>query len=262
MTFAEALDWAEIAPGRFAGTIDSSWMQGRGAFGGLLAGVMLRAMGRLTDRPPRTLTVHFCGPATGALELAVQVESAGRSVVQLSARITGAEGLVALGLATFAASRTSAVHVDADPAPAIVPWPGGVPLPNAEFIPVFARTHFEFRFGLGERLFSQAPRATTGGWLRWREPAPAEPASYAALLDAWPPGIFPVLSGPVTASSVDLTCQFFAPLPLEGENVNDPHIFLKTVQQAEGGYAEERGTLWTASGRPLARVRQLFAFFG
>ena len=260
MNFTEALNWTEPAPGHLTGTLDPSWMQGRGAFGGLLAGLMLRAMGRLSDRPPRTLTVHFCGPAVGTLALEARVESAGRSVTQLSARLTGPDGTVALGLATFATGRDSPVVVDADPAPHLVPWPGGIPMPDAPFIPVFARNHFDFRFALGERLFSGAPTAATGGWVRFRAPAPAEPAAYAGLLDAWPPGIFPVLQGPVTASSVDLTYQFFGALPLE--KVNDPHIFLKTVHQAAEGYAEERATLWTAEGVPVARVRQLFAFFG
>ena len=37
--------------------------------------------------------------------------------------------------------------------------------------------------------------------------------------------------------------------------------FLKRCEQIGEGYAEERGTLWTEAGLPVARVRQLYAFF-
>lgn len=257
MTFREALDWAR--PGG-VGSIDPSWFQGRGAFGGLVAALFLRAMGHATDRPARTLTVHFCGPAAGELTLETQVERAGRSVVHQSGRLVGPDGPVALALATFAEGRDSAVALDADPVATLPAWPAGIALPDAPFIPVFARKHFEFRFALGEPLFSGAARAATGGWVKFRDEAPAEAASDAALLDAWPPGVFPVLRGPVTASTVDFTVQFFEAVP--GRDVNAPHIFLKTVTQAARGYAEERGTLWTAEGRPVGRIRQLFAVFG
>ncbi|MEZ4463638.1 MAG: hypothetical protein R3F43_03745 [bacterium] len=66
MNFAEAVAWAPAGPGRWRGHIDPTWMQGRGAFEGLVGAVILRAMSTLVDRPPRTLTVHFCGPATGS----------------------------------------------------------------------------------------------------------------------------------------------------------------------------------------------------
>lgn len=260
MRFADAVAWEPAGPGQWTGEIDPTWLQGRGAFGGLVAAIILRGMASLTDRPPRTLTVHFCGPATGALVLAVEVVSAGRSVTQLSARITHGDAVVATALATFAVGRESPT-LDADPPPGAPPWPAGVSLAGAPFAPTFVRNHFDLRFSLGERLFSSAARAETGGRVRFQETPPDDATAIVALLDAWPPGVFPVLSKPVVASSVDLTCHFFRSLPDPAVDVGGAFQFLKRCEQIGEGYAEERGTLWTEAGLPVARVRQLYAFF-
>ncbi|MEZ4463637.1 MAG: thioesterase family protein [bacterium] len=192
----------------------------------------------------------------------MQVEALGRSVAQLSARMTGTDGaVVATALATFAVSRPGTTSLDADPPPEAPPWPAGVDLGGSPFTPTFVRHHFDLRFSLGEPLFSGAARAETGGRVRFQRPPPDDAASIVALLDAWPPGVFPLLKGPAVASSVDLTCHFFRPLPDPAVDVAGAFQFLKRCEQIGDGYAEERGTLWTEGGLPVARVRQLYAFF-
>jgi len=66
-SFLDATTWTALGEGRYQGTVHTSWYQGRGAFGGVLAGAVLRSMMReLNDvaRAPRSLTVHFSAPVT------------------------------------------------------------------------------------------------------------------------------------------------------------------------------------------------------
>src|SRR5687767_2382852 len=83
--------------------IDPSWNQGRGAFGGLMAALLLEAMReRVADelRVPRSLTAHFAAPATAPIALASEVMRAGHRVTHATARATNADGTTA----TFASA--------------------------------------------------------------------------------------------------------------------------------------------------------------
>src|ERR1044071_1291926 len=89
--FVTATTWSALGEGRYRGDIRPEWFQGRGAYGGMLGGALLRSMMREVNdaaREPRSLTVHFCAPvAEGETTLAVRIERAGRQVMHLSARL-------------------------------------------------------------------------------------------------------------------------------------------------------------------------------
>ncbi|HJK91912.1 MAG TPA: thioesterase family protein [Polyangiaceae bacterium LLY-WYZ-15_(1-7)] len=258
--FDEAMAWreerAEDRQGGWEARFDEAWYQGRGAYGGVVAALFTRAFERVVraGRQPRTLTVHFCAPATGSARLSARAEREGSYVSHLSGRLEQRGKTVAMALGTWGRDRTGGPALGESSRPDAPP-PEDVPvLPWLPGWPTFAQ-RFEFRPCLGQAPMSGASEARLGGWIRGAEPQRADAAWVAALLDAWPPSALCLLSKPRPAASIDLSYHFFQPFPLD---VPDDAFFLydarSTVVQA--GYAEERATLWDAEGRLVARVRQ------
>ena len=65
MSYDEVTHWTPDGEG-WVTSLPEDWMQGRGAFGGILAAAALRALRTRVpaDRPPRTVSATFYGPVT------------------------------------------------------------------------------------------------------------------------------------------------------------------------------------------------------
>ncbi|MCK6550912.1 thioesterase family protein [Myxococcota bacterium] len=264
-TFLTATTWPCTAPGRYEGTLDASWYQGRGVYGGVLAASILRAMRAEvpdTERLPRSLTVHFAAPAiAGPARLEVGVEREGTRVSHLFARVLQADKPVAIATSTFAASRREAVHYDRSTRPAVPP-PSDVDfIPWNPFFPVFVK-HFELAFAYGSIPYSGAEHPRLGGWMRLAEPTLLDAPLAAAYLDAWPPGVLAVVTEPRAAASVDLRIDFFTELPRPSARTGEHHLVTVESSFASDGYTEELRELWSEDGVRLAQCRQLIALLG
>jgi acyl-CoA thioesterase len=261
--FVTATTWNALGEGRYQGHIRSEWFQGRGAFGGMLGGALLRSMMReLNDpaRAPRSLTVHFCAPVTeGEASLAVRTERAGRQVTHLSARLEQAGQVACLASATFATSReTPLVYTDARPPR--VPPPDDVPSTPSELLPTFA-AHFEYRWCLGAVPFSGAAEARVGGWIRPRVPAPLDAPLVVGLLDAFPPASLARVEGFCNGATMDFTAHFYTPLPLAHAAPDAFYLRTGHSRHAAHGYADDLAELWSQDGQLLAQLRQMAAVF-
>jgi len=259
--FATATTWKALGEGRYAGNIHPRWFQGRGAYGGLLGGALLRSMMRELNEParsPRSFTVHFCGPVSEADALiTVRVERAGRQVSHLSARMEQDGKVACLATATFALPRdTSLVFTDARAPEA--PPPGDIPsIPN-EFLPAFG-AHFDYRWFQG-LPFSGSTEPRMAGWIRPRQPEPIDAPFMMGLLDAFPSAAFARVDGFCNGATMDYTAHFYAPLPL----VTAPDaFFLRTshARHAAEGYADDLAEVWNERGQLLAQLRQMAAIF-
>ena len=260
--FFTATTWRPRGQGRFAGVIDPSWFQGRGAYGGLLGGVMLRAMMRELNEParaPRSFTAHFCAPVlAGEATVSVRVERAGRQVSHLTARLEQSGQVACLASATFATSRdTPLVYTEARMPQ--VPPPGDVPVTPAELWPTFG-AHYDNRWCLGAAPYSGASEALVGGWIRPLVPTPLDAPLVAGLLDAYPPAALSRVHGFGPGATMDLTVHFYAPLPLDAA---PDAFYLRTgrSRHAAEGYVDDLAELWSEDGRLLAQQRQMAAVF-
>ncbi|MCP3168790.1 acyl-CoA thioesterase [Myxococcus qinghaiensis] len=254
-----------VGPNRYRIRFTSPWYQGRGAYGGLVAGTALRALEHTVGdaaRPVRSFTMHFCAPAVeGDAWVTTRIERAGKLVTQATVRVENDAGVVAMGSATFGATRGGAIEY-LEMAPPKVPPPHEVPVtPDDIPMPDFCR-FFEFRFCLGSAPYSGAAVAETGGWLRPREPTVLDAPLCVGLMDAFPPAVLSRVDGFRPAATVDFTMHFFQALPQAG--LKPDAQFLRTGRslQAGGGYAEDFQQLWTQDGQLLAQCRQLFAVMG
>ncbi|HSN33980.1 MAG TPA: acyl-CoA thioesterase domain-containing protein, partial [Ideonella sp.] len=107
MSFADASSIAPVSQSRWRAEIPEGWQQGRGAFGGLVLGVLCRAMEAAEpERATRTLTGDLCGPVLpGAAEIEVVELRRGSNQTNLRATLTQQGAVLATATAVLSKPR-------------------------------------------------------------------------------------------------------------------------------------------------------------
>jgi len=243
-----------VGPQQYAWTVPDGWQVGRGAWGGLVVGALIRAVVATEPDPNRTVrsvTLQLVAPAmTGRHRIQVDPVRIGSAMSTWSAALSGDDGsAVAAMSAILGSARTSDPDHDharwgtatRPVAPAAVdvdPAPTGPPLP------VFTQ-HMAMRPVKGLPM-SGGP-AETVGWVDYAIPGPATAASLIALVDGWWPASLPLLSRMPRIATVNFTANLLIdPRSLaEGE----PLLFHSFVAAADDGFTSEHRRLWTTDGR-------------
>ncbi len=257
-----------LGDGRYRGAMDPSWWIIAGPNGGYVAAVVLRAIvAEVGDasRRPRSITLQYLRPpSAGPVEVEVVIERSGRTVSNVTARMTQDGRLLVLAIAVLAVDRDDSVSFDEGPG--LPTLPDGSPVPMPEDIPARAydpdldvpmRRHYDLRWVLGNLPFTVGPDddalASTGGWLRLLQPDPVDELVLAALTDAWMPPIFSRVSIPMAVPTIDLTIHFRA-RPADPDDYCFVHF---DSPLAADGYLVEHGRVLDRHGRLLAESRQL-----
>ncbi|MBK8263294.1 MAG: thioesterase family protein [Nannocystis sp.] len=262
--FVRATTWQrDSGSPRGALRFTEDWYQGRGAYGGVVAGALARAMAEVDQGPSRPLrwfTVHFCAPAVGDAQLTVEPQRSGHAVTHTTARIDGAGGVIATASATFARDRPGQLSWAPAEPPAARDPDAITPFEGAP-TPVFA-SHLEYRFAHGARPLSGAPIAEIGLWLRFREPLLLDEPAAIALLDAAPPAAMARMTEPRPMASVAFAAQLYSQLPLAAARPDDHYLLTVRSRVAGGGYCEEAAELWTRDRQLIAACWQHIALLG
>jgi acyl-CoA thioesterase len=265
--YGRATELENVREGLRTGRIDSSWYQGRGAFGGLLTALVLAAMKEDVadeERVPRSLTMHFCGPATaGPIDVTSSVERAGKRVTTCLARVVSGGDVTTLATASFCKARDRIARHASGTMPVVRPARELTPLPaDLEGVPAFVR-HLDVRYCGDVLPYSGASRAEIAAWVRLREPEPYDAALVAFLIDALPPALIATFTEPRALASVDFRVDFLerfaGALASAGVGAEDHVLVAITSRWADDGYVEELRDMWSADGRLLAQCRQLIA---
>ncbi|HEX8697928.1 MAG TPA: thioesterase family protein [Myxococcaceae bacterium] len=263
--FLTATTVTSLGEGRFRSRFDAPWYQGRGAFGGVVAAQLIRALEHEVadpNRPVRSFTVHFCAPAVeGEAQVHTRLERVGKLVSYATARVENAAGVVAVASATFGVSRAGApAYFDVKPPD--VPRPETLqPVPEDVPMPTFCQ-FFEYRFCVGSAPYSGG-EARTGGWIRPKgPPLVLDAALCAGLMDSYPPSVLSWVDGVKHAASVDLTMHFFHALPRPEEKAGAQYLRTGHSRWAGEGFSEDYQELWSEDGTLLAQCRQLIAVLG
>jgi acyl-CoA thioesterase len=233
------------------------WRQGRGAFGGLVIGALIRAIEhRMADptRKVRTVTAEI--PAAvmqGTVDITVEPLRHGKNLSTLRAALSQDGEIRSHAVAILAASRGGAAVAWNDlTAPVVPPWQDIAPFSGGA---EFAR-HFEYRIAEGA-IFSGGA-ATVLGWIRAANPGPTRDAAYiAAMADAWWPAAFNRLTAPRPMATIAYTLDIFA--GLDGLDPAAPLIYRARVPVCAEGYFVETRELWGDDGRLVAINHQTFA---
>jgi acyl-CoA thioesterase len=245
--------------GRFTANIPDGWQQGRGAFGGLVVGLMARAARSEepdAERRLRAVSAEIVGPTlVGEVSCVVGVVRRGSGVTTLEARVE--QGGEIQARASFVYGKDRAPDTDGQwlAPPEIAPWESFRRVPPAPPAPVFAQ-HYDVRTE-GPFPFAGSARRATVGWVL---PA-AVPDVWAdhdvvALCDVWWPMAMTALKEMRPMATVGFALQLLrdpAGLP-----PRRPFVYRASLPAGAGGYPLDLRELWTADGQLVALNQQTF----
>ncbi|WP_270729914.1 thioesterase family protein [Shimia sp. Alg240-R146] len=255
-TLAEFLDRADVGQ-----NVPANWAQGRTAFGGFTAAVLLRAaLESDTALPPlRSAMINFTAPVTQAPDTSVEVLRQGRNVTTLEVKARVAGKVVASGTFSFGASQVS--HVT-DLLPAVAaPKPEDTELmiPKGREAPAAFFNNFEVRLIEGHRPFAGAERGHVRIWARHQDNASWDtPEGLICLGDVLPPAIFVKATKPGPNSSMNWMYNVVR----EDTSTRDGWYMLETdLSAAENGYSSQVMRIWNADGDLLVDGMQAVVTF-
>jgi hypothetical protein len=245
--FDEASAVRPTGPGTFEATVPDGWQQGRGAFGGLVYGMLARAMEGVVADPARwlrTFTGDIAGPVLpGPATLRVQVLRQGSKQSNLQATLFQKDEPLAVTIAVFSVSRTVEPPVFSRDPPERADWDQLRTYPlEPPSGPPFGRA-YEYR-SAGPMPFVGGRDAETAGYLREKVvPSRRDAPSMVALLDAWWPTLW----------SIDKVYRPIATVSFAGQLLVDParldpsERLFHTARMAalEDGYFVELRELWS-----------------
>lgn len=247
-----------LGEGRFAIDLPDGWQQGRGAFGGLVLGVLARAV-EACERDParrtRTLTGDIVGPVQpGPAEILVTTLRNGHNQTNFRADLV--QGGEVLAHASVISSKPRPSDVATRPVPPARPrWEDAPVIAPMEGGPRFAR-FYEFR-NVGPVPFTAGQEALAGGFVRENErPTKIDVPGVIGLLDAWWPAMFTLSDRPRAGATVCFTAEILCdPATLDP----DTRFFVtcRAVADHEGFFVELR-ELW-AGDRLVGLNQQTFA---
>lgn len=247
--------------------IPDSWLQGRSAYGGLQAGLVVHAMRRQVpaDVPLRTLQTTFIAPvASGLARIETRVLREGKSTAHVEGRLYTGDQLACLCIAVFGRGRESKIHIPlpVEPAPKTADEAYRFPF-VPKFMPDFLQ-NLEVRWATNNVPFSGADEPHVQLHVRLDAPPPAGAISNEVLLvtlaDAPPSPATVKFRQPTPGSSLTWGLDLFDTQPGLG---HEEFLFIDGIaSQAADGYISQTATLSGADGRPLALSRQMFVVFG
>jgi hypothetical protein len=258
---ATAIEAIEDEPtGAFRAVVPDGWQQGNGAFGGVVVGLLTRAIvaskGDETRRL-RSLTADLVGPLLpGPVALRVSALRRGGSMSFYDAHLVQNGALVARASAALAAARAVEPPRVGSTAPPQPPWNDVPPLPIAPPLgPVFA-PHYEYR-STGPLPFVGGAEAVTAGFIREKgAPRPFDEAAIMALLDAWWPTTLAVETAPRAVATVGYTMQLL--LDPHGLPLGEPLFHRARGVASADNFLVEMRELW-AGNALVAMNQQTFA---
>lgn len=238
----------------------TGWEMGRGIFGGLIVGAMVRALDGVAEgRPLRSLTAEIVAPVQpGPATVVVEVLREGNAVTTATARLVQGKDVLAHAVGVLGRKRELQLTTPVMGglvAPTVGRWQDVEVAPvQAPFAPVFTQ-HLEFR-PTSDLPFSGSSSKEVTGWVRFKEPgARRDAAMLAGLCDAH----WPVAQLSQTELRPMSTIAFtFQPFRLDGVDLDSPFFYRAKLQGVDEGYCVENRELWSADGKLLGLNQQTF----
>jgi hypothetical protein len=247
-----------VSDTRFRAQIPEGWEQGRGAFGGLVLGVLARCMIAVesdTARRLRTITGDICGPVlAGEIEIDVETLRRGANLSNFDARLQQGGKVLARASAALGSARSASAkpHAPQPPETWPTPWTTFEPLPiEPPLGPVFAQ-HYEYR-SAGPLPFSGGTQARLDAFIREKNCSQAldAPALIALLDSAWPT-LYSVEALPRALATISFTAELFR--DPGNYSADEPLRFRSQLAALEDGFMTEFRELW--HGETLLALNQ------
>ena len=242
--------------------VATGWDQGRGAYGGLVLGSLVRAI-ELTEPDPQRLVRAIAG------EIPAPVEPGASRIKLVSLRRGGAVSTARAELLQTGHGdevRAHVVVVTANARANMPTWqtsvrPDAPRWQDVEVVPVgppFGPTfgqHFEFRVIHGMPFSGTGPSAL--GYIRARKPGQLRSAAYiTAMADAWWPCALAIFKAPRPTATLTFALNIIN--TLEGLDPDAPLLHSAESEVSLDGYASETRRLWGHDGRLISINHQTF----
>jgi acyl-CoA thioesterase len=262
MSFSRMLDGERVDECTFKLVVRDGWQQGRGAWGGLLIGSMVRAAIVAVDdvaRVVRSVTAELLGPVlTGDATLKVEKLRQGAGVSAVRVRLMQSNEELCCAVVVFGKDRGPGVPSwNVLPPPLMPDWRSvdvaSMAMPMA---PSFSQ-HFHFRV-TGPYPFSGGAEPVTEGFIQPVEAAAdVDAAVVVALADCYWPAAFATFAAPRPAATITFALEICCDLSLISGAV--PWFHSARAGVGHGGYCVEHRQLWSVDGTLIAQNQQLFA---
>jgi len=259
-SFERALHLHPVEDGCYRTEIPDGWQQGRGAFGGLVMAVLVRAIEHAepdTARQLRALTGEIPAPVLpGSAVVRVEVLRRGARVTTVRALLMQHGKVLAQATGVLGAAREDVPSRHTIEVPAMRPWHEVEPIPFVPgLMPTFSR-HMEMR-NLGAIPFQGDNVQRTEGWIRPRAAmGPRGAAWLAAMVDVWWPCALVTFHAPRPTATITYTLECVG--DFEGLDADAPVYHRAHSPIVRDGYAVEFRELWGSDGRLLALNQQTF----
>ena len=245
----------------FRAHVPANWKQGRTAYGGLTAALMLAAaIERFEALPPlRSALINFVGPVTEDPLLTANLERRGRNVTSVSAAAHIEEKCVGRADFLFGTERSSNINIDSPAPPATHPKDTELLTPEvaAGMVPQFFH-NFDTRLIAGAR-----PMMGTEGYMRtWsRHKDPESRTGLESLLcigDVLPPAAMPLMREMAPISSMSWMFNLLTDTP----QTEDGWWHIESrLTAAGGGYSSQLMRIWNLDGELTVEGMQSVAIF-
>ncbi|MBQ0796281.1 thioesterase family protein [Zhongshania sp.] len=242
--------------------IEETWLQGRTAFGGLSAALIVKAMlNQLpSDRRLRSLAVMFVGPVSaGEHRIVLRELRAGGSVTHIQGEIICNGEVGATVSAAFGKDRPSSTSLASPVMPQVAQPETFDAFPFIEGITPTFTQHFDMRLCSGSLPFSQADFADFTMWLRFKETGDLDLPALIAIADVPPMPGLNMIKLPGAGSSLSWYLEF--PNQSVNNQMSDWWFYDYRSQAAGNGYFNNYATIWDSNGQAVMFSRQVATVF-
>ncbi|MFM7534322.1 MAG: thioesterase family protein [Acidimicrobiales bacterium] len=259
MGFASATAVTRVDEHTWLATVEPGWDINGNANGGYLLAIAGRAMAEAAGRPdPVTVSAHYLSPGkVGPLVVRCDTVKAGKRFVTLRASVATEQGtpvLAVLGaFSDLSRPADAPEYIDAD-LPELPAPQDCVRQVQGEDVHIAFRDQIEMRLHPDDAAWiagRPSGRSEIRGWFRLRDGEPMDALTLLQAVDAFPPTIFNLDLPAAWTPTVELTAH------VRARPVGDWLRCRFRTRYITGGFLEEDGDVWDATGRFVAQSRQL-----
>jgi acyl-CoA thioesterase len=256
----KALHLTPESPGLYEAHFTTDWYQGRGVYGGIQLGLMLKAAKHFIGNDefsPRSMTCHYCEPATeGPVDIRVQMLRAGKTISHLQVFIERENNIISSSLMSWGRDRAmQAVHTPDDNR-TLTPKEDVFKVPLSDRMPEFCK-YVQFYLESLNVPYIGSDNTQIKGYCAFKEPTALTFPTLGALLDMWwPSGGTLLQKPPRNAGTIDLSIHFLRPPTPEDDGI---YMDFENHWQKDG-YSGEYGHAYNLKGEKIASIRQWIFF--
>lgn len=262
MTLSDVLEKASQSDNGLSYRIPPNWAQGRTAYGGFTAALLLHAAQKSVNElsPLRSAMINFTGPIAESPLLSCEVLRQGKNFTSVEARARIGNEVVAAASLVFGGLRNSEVSIACEAVPVTMPEQcHDLGVLMQQRFPIVFMKNFELRHIEGGFPFTASSNGYMKVWARHRDEYLQQGVlGLLSIADILPPAISPMLSQPASMSSINWMCNVLT----DHLETRDGWWVIETkVTAGQGGFSSQVMRVWNSENTLVLDAMQSVAIF-